>query len=162
MSPRSKTACCSCNRDTVQLPDFLDQLVDMFRLQAMAKGLDFHYQRPPDLPLYVHTDQKRLRQILINLLSNAIKYTERGSVTLTVRYRSPSAEIEVADTGPRDRRGRPYAHLRAVRARQQPGSALAARHRPGTDDHQAADPDHGRRSAGAEQHALPAAVSWCA
>ncbi|HEY4972121.1 MAG TPA: HAMP domain-containing sensor histidine kinase, partial [Steroidobacteraceae bacterium] len=30
------------NRDTVQLPEFLDQLVDMFRLQAMAKGLDFH------------------------------------------------------------------------------------------------------------------------
>jgi signal transduction histidine kinase/DNA-binding NarL/FixJ family response regulator len=88
------------HRDTVQLPEFLDQLVDMFRLQAMAKGLDFYYQRPPELPLYVHTDQKRLRQILINLLSNAIKYTERGSVTLTIRYHSPSAEIEVADTGP--------------------------------------------------------------
>ncbi|HEX2789491.1 MAG TPA: ATP-binding protein [Steroidobacteraceae bacterium] len=88
------------NRDTVQLPEFLDQLVDMFRLQAMAKGLDFYYQRPPDLPLHVHTDQKRLRQILINLLSNAIKYTERGAVTLTVRYHNPSAEIEVADTGP--------------------------------------------------------------
>ena len=87
------------NRDTVQLREFLDQLVDMFRLQAMAKGLEFHYQCPPDLPLYVHTDQKRLRQILINLLSNAIKYTERGSVSLTIRYRSPSAEIEVADTG---------------------------------------------------------------
>jgi len=87
------------NRDTVQLREFLDQLVDMFRLQAMAKGLEFHYQCPPDLPQYVHTDQKRLRQILINLLSNAIKYTERGSVSLTIRYRSPSAEIEVADTG---------------------------------------------------------------
>ena len=76
------------NRDAVQLPEFLDQLVDMFRLQAMAKGLAFYYQRPPDLPPYVHTDEKRLRQILINLLSNAIKYTERGAVTLTVRYRS--------------------------------------------------------------------------
>jgi signal transduction histidine kinase/CheY-like chemotaxis protein len=87
------------SRDTVQLDEFLNQLVDMFRLQALAKGLDFHYRRPAHLPSHVHTDQKRLRQILINLLSNAIKYTERGSVTLSVRYRSEIAEFEIADTG---------------------------------------------------------------
>ncbi len=88
------------SRDTVQLDEFLDQLVDMFRLQALAKGLDFYYRRPPHLPSHVHADQKRLRQILINLLSNAIKYTDTGSVTLSVRYRSEIAEFEVADTGP--------------------------------------------------------------
>jgi LSD1 subclass zinc finger protein len=87
------------NRDKVQLVEFLDQLVDMFRLQAAAKGINFLYQRPPHLPLYVHTDQKRLRQILINLLSNAIKYTEAGHASLIVRYRSQVAEFEVSDTG---------------------------------------------------------------
>jgi signal transduction histidine kinase/CheY-like chemotaxis protein len=87
------------NRDKVQLVEFLDQLVDMFRLQAAAKGINFQYQRPPNLPLYVHTDQKRLRQILINLLSNAIKYTEVGHASLIVRYRSQVAEFEVSDTG---------------------------------------------------------------
>ena len=87
------------NRDKVPLAEFLDQIVDMFRLQAAAKGIEFVYQRPPNLPAFVHVDQKRLRQILINLLSNAIKYTERGSATLTVRYRSQVAEFEVADTG---------------------------------------------------------------
>jgi signal transduction histidine kinase/purine-cytosine permease-like protein/DNA-binding NarL/FixJ family response regulator len=87
------------NRDKVPLVDFLDQIVDMFRLQAAAKGIDFIYTRPPNLPAFVHVDQKRLRQILINLLSNAIKYTERGSATLTVRYRSQVAEFEVSDTG---------------------------------------------------------------
>ncbi len=87
------------NRDKVQLVDFLDQLVDMFRLQAAAKGINFQYQRPPHLPQYVHTDQKRLRQILINLLSNAIKYTEAGHASLIVRYRSEVAEFEVSDTG---------------------------------------------------------------
>ena len=87
------------NRDKVPLADFLDQIVDMFRLQAAAKGIEFVYSRPPNLPAFVHVDQKRLRQILINLLSNAIKYTERGSATLTVRYRSEVAEFEISDTG---------------------------------------------------------------
>jgi signal transduction histidine kinase/CheY-like chemotaxis protein len=87
------------NRDVVQLREFLDELVDMFRLQALAKGLDFHYERSPNLPAHVHADQKRLGQILINLLSNAIKYTERGSVGLRVRYRAQVAEFEVTDTG---------------------------------------------------------------
>ena len=87
------------NRNLVHLREFLDELVDMFRLQALAKGLDFHFMRAPNLPSHVHTDQKRLGQILINLLSNAIKYTERGSVSLTVRYRAQVAEFEVTDTG---------------------------------------------------------------
>jgi signal transduction histidine kinase/DNA-binding NarL/FixJ family response regulator len=87
------------NRDKVPLVEFLDQIVDMFRLQAAARGIDFIYTRPPNLPAVVHVDQKRLRQILINLLSNAIKFTERGSATLTVRYRSQVAEFEISDTG---------------------------------------------------------------
>jgi signal transduction histidine kinase/CheY-like chemotaxis protein/purine-cytosine permease-like protein len=87
------------NRDRVPLAEFLDQIVDMFRLQAAAKGIEFLYTRPHNLPAFVHVDQKRLRQILINLLSNAIKYTERGTATLAVRYRSQVAEFEITDTG---------------------------------------------------------------
>jgi signal transduction histidine kinase/CheY-like chemotaxis protein len=87
------------NRDTLHLGEFLDQIVDMFRLHTAAKGISFHHQRPAHLPVYVHTDRKRLRQILINLLSNAVKYTEAGHASLTVRYRSQVMEFEVADTG---------------------------------------------------------------
>jgi signal transduction histidine kinase/CheY-like chemotaxis protein len=88
------------NREVVQLRVFLDELVDMFRLQALAKGLEFRYDRSAALPAYVHADQKRLGQILINLLSNAIKYTETGHVGLTIRYRGEITEFEVTDTGP--------------------------------------------------------------
>jgi signal transduction histidine kinase len=87
------------NRDVVQLDVFLDELVDMFRLQALAKGLDFQYERSPALPVHVYADKKRLGQILINLLSNAIKYTEKGFVSLKIRYRGQIAEFEVTDTG---------------------------------------------------------------
>ncbi len=85
--------------EEVRIAEFLDQIVDMFRLQAVAKGIEFLFERPRRLPAAVHTDPKRLRQILINLLSNAIKFTEAGSVTLRLRYRSEIAEIEVEDTG---------------------------------------------------------------
>ncbi|MEW6167094.1 MAG: ATP-binding protein [Pseudomonadota bacterium] len=87
-------------RDKVPLAELLDQIADMFRVQAAAKGIEFRYQRPGQLPAYVHADQKRLRQILINLLSNAVKYTQRGHVGLIVRYPSSQvAELEIVDSG---------------------------------------------------------------
>jgi signal transduction histidine kinase/DNA-binding response OmpR family regulator len=86
-------------RDEVALPEFLAQLVDMFRLQAEDKGIGFVFDAPPTMPARVHTDEHRLRQILINLLSNAIKFTPAGQVTLRVRWRTEVAEFEVIDTG---------------------------------------------------------------
>ena len=87
------------SRDKVNLPELLDQLEDMFRLQAEGKGIGFRCERVAHLPAFVHADQKRLRQILINLLSNAVKYTVRGQASLAVRYRNQVAEFEVSDTG---------------------------------------------------------------
>lgn len=87
------------NRDKVPLREFLDQLVDMFRVQAIAKGIEFRYEPAAWFPTVVHIDEKRLRQVLINLLSNAIKFTDKGHASLCVRYRSHVAEFEIADTG---------------------------------------------------------------
>ncbi len=88
------------SRDEVRLTEFLDQIVSMFRLQAAAKGIEFHFQPPDFLPPVVYADEARLRQVLINLLSNAIKFTQSGSVRFTIEYRSPVAEFRVIDTGP--------------------------------------------------------------
>ncbi len=52
----------------INIQDFLDQIVDMFRPQAQAKGIAFEHNRAASLPQYVRTDDKRLRQILVNLL----------------------------------------------------------------------------------------------
>ena len=86
-------------RDRVRLPEFLDQLVDMFQLQARTKAIDFVFTHEGRLPAVVRTDERRLRQILINLLSNAMRFTHRGQVTLRVRWRDELAEFEVTDTG---------------------------------------------------------------
>ncbi|SHL57959.1 hybrid sensor histidine kinase/response regulator [Roseibium suaedae] len=86
-------------RDRFNLQDFLTQIVDMFRLQADAKSIEFRFLPSGNLPIHVYGDEKRLRQVLINLLSNAIKWTHFGSVTLKVGYQNQVAEFSVIDTG---------------------------------------------------------------
>jgi CheY-like chemotaxis protein len=86
-------------RAPVNLHDLLEQLGDMFRLQAATRGIQFSHNRAPHLPQWVYSDEKRLRQILINLISNAIKYTPQGSASLAVHWRNPVAEFEIKDTG---------------------------------------------------------------
>jgi len=44
-------------------------------------------------------DKRRIRQILLNLLSNAIKFTDKGTVTLSVKLEYPRVMFAVIDTG---------------------------------------------------------------
>ncbi|OSQ49414.1 ATPase [Thalassospira alkalitolerans] len=81
------------------LRPFLDQIVDMFTLMAQSKGIAFDFQPISQIPSYVYTDEKRLRQVLINLLSNAIKFTHRGTVSFSIRYSNQIATFEIRDTG---------------------------------------------------------------
>jgi len=94
-----ETGALHLHRDQVDLRDFLDQLTDMFRLQASAKGISFTEERGQNLQNFVHTDEKRLRQIFINLLSNALKYTVQGEVRFEVQRRGQVTEFSVTDTG---------------------------------------------------------------
>ena len=88
------------SRDEIAIKSFLKQIVDMFSVQAAAKGIAFDVELAGDLPETVASDEKRLRQIIINLLSNAMKFTPEGRVDLTIRYRNEVAEFAIADTGP--------------------------------------------------------------
>ncbi|BAU64595.1 two-component hybrid sensor and regulator [Stanieria sp. NIES-3757] len=62
----------------------LNLIEEMLALKAESKGLQLIFERSKDLPRYIKTDDKKLRQVLINLLGNAIKFTDEGSVTLRV------------------------------------------------------------------------------
>ena len=63
----------------------LNALEDMFTLRATEKSLQLLFERAPNVPQYIRTDESKLRQALINLLSNAIKFTHEGGVTLRVK-----------------------------------------------------------------------------
>ncbi len=75
----------SLNENDFDLHHLLDDLEDMFSLKADHKGLQLTFERGPDVPQFIHTDEIKLRQVLINLLNNALKFTEEGGVTLWVR-----------------------------------------------------------------------------
>lgn len=87
-------------RNQVKLPELIDQLAQMFSLQAENKALNLYCRIHNPLPETVVADEKRLRQILINLLSNAVKYTPQGRVDFDVYYRNQVAEFRIKDTGP--------------------------------------------------------------
>ncbi|MEG3928880.1 MULTISPECIES: ATP-binding protein [unclassified Microcoleus] len=72
------------NPTKFQLSSLLNDLAEMFQLQAMDRQLQLIFDCSSETPEYVQTDQMKLRQVLINLLSNAIKFTKHGVIWLRV------------------------------------------------------------------------------
>ncbi|MEG4303019.1 PAS domain S-box protein [Microcoleus sp. D3_18a_C4] len=94
---------------TLSLSDFdlkflLISLEEMLQIKAKSKGLKLIVERDPHLPNFVHSDEKKLYQVLLNLLGNAIKFTNQGSVTLRLRSEQSDQTscrlyFEIEDTG---------------------------------------------------------------
>lgn len=86
------------------LVELLDNIVQIFNAQTKQKNLLLKLDKSTDLPKYVKGDSIRLRQVLVNLLNNAIKFTEKGSISITVKQLKISKEyttiyFSIADTG---------------------------------------------------------------
>lgn len=77
------------------LSSFLEGVVEICRIKADQKQVQFIYQPSLHLPDGIDLDEKRLRQVLINLLGNAIKFTDTGSVTLQVQTNQKVSESSV-------------------------------------------------------------------
>ena len=66
--------------EDIQFTALRDSLDRNFRHVAEAKNLPFRVRFAENLPRSLHSDPKRLQQILKNLLSNAVKFTSSGHV----------------------------------------------------------------------------------
>ncbi len=87
----------------LRLSELRDYVERTFRQGALDKDLAFDIDVEPSLPAVIHTDEKRLQQILKNLLSNAFKFTEKGKVALRVfgaksGWTRDSLQLEPSDT----------------------------------------------------------------
>ena len=84
---------------SVEIPALLNDMKQLFSIQAGSKGLSFDIEYSADGEGFVLGDELRLRQVLVNLLSNAMRYTRDGSVKLVCTDRGDSVEFSVTDTG---------------------------------------------------------------
>ena len=71
--------------EELQLSHLKSTLERAFAHEAESSGLHFSAELDPSLDGSIHTDPKRLLQVMKNLLSNAFKFTVEGSVKLRVR-----------------------------------------------------------------------------
>jgi PAS domain S-box-containing protein len=88
----------------VKLRELLVDIERMFRLKAQERGLSLKLCGVDHLPRSIHSDARKIRQVLINLLGNAMKFTEVGEITLeaeciTTVENMVELSISVSDTG---------------------------------------------------------------
>jgi len=81
----------------------LNDVVTLVITSLGEKPITFRLNINDDLPVKLHGDDLRVKQIFTNLLSNAIKYTHEGSIELSVHCTHEDdtlwMEIVVSDTG---------------------------------------------------------------
>jgi PAS domain S-box-containing protein len=86
------------SNETFLLDDVINEVTEIFSSQAAQKGLELIADIPGKIFLF--SDKRRIKQILINLVSNAVKFTNQGRITVTSTILpDEKIEISVADTG---------------------------------------------------------------
>ncbi len=87
------------------LHPLLDSVTSALAVSAADKDIELLTLVDPVLPIELHGDESRIRQILINLIGNAIKFTSDGYVLLKLKALENESDerlwirFEVHDTG---------------------------------------------------------------
>lgn len=88
--------------DKVNVSELMQAIYEMFKYQMGLKKIDFKIVIKKHVPKMVHSDKRRLMQVIINLTQNALKFTNKGSIIITVdfvRLAVDYLEFSVKDTG---------------------------------------------------------------
>lgn len=88
------------------LSSLINDLVNMIQTRADDKGLALSLDFDKNLPKILYGDEVRIKQVITNILTNAVKYTEKGSVTFTIKFKRIADEpdsiillVAIKDTG---------------------------------------------------------------
>ena len=85
---------------SLNVRELTDDITAMMAPLAAEKFLAFGAFVDNSVPEWVHTDEVRLRQILVNLVGNAIKFTDSGEVRLELSWAESRLVLLITDTGP--------------------------------------------------------------
>lgn len=82
----------------------LEEVTSLIGASAFKKGISINRELSPELPERVIGDPLRLKQILNNLVGNALKFTDKGSISISIKKlnedkNSYTILFEVSDTG---------------------------------------------------------------
>lgn len=86
------------------LPQVIDGITNLFANTARQKQIEFSSFIHDDVPVGLHGDAGRLRQVLLTLIGNAVKFTETGSVSIQTNLLHQTAtnatlRFSIHDTG---------------------------------------------------------------
>lgn len=87
------------NLEDTSVFDILTEIESLFLANAQERNLDFTINYEYPIPVVVHTDPLRVRQVLINLCGNALKFTKEGGISIHCRYQKPNIVISITDSG---------------------------------------------------------------
>jgi signal transduction histidine kinase len=89
----------SVTRTPGDLAAVIDEAIDLFRAQAIAKKLSIE-NLVAERPKTASFDHDRMIQVLANLLTNAIKFTAPGgTITVSQTLSADGLTVAVRDTG---------------------------------------------------------------
>lgn len=74
--------------------------MDVYLMHALDVTSKVKMIFAPEHPsVILHTDERRITQVLSNFLTNAVKFTQKGSITISYLVRNTDVYVSVEDTG---------------------------------------------------------------
>lgn len=88
------------NTTEFNLSDLLSSIESILTPLALEKSLEFSIQVDSLVPALLHSDHRRLQQVLLSLLQNSLKFTSTGSIMLMIDQLNPGVvRFQIQDTG---------------------------------------------------------------
>jgi two-component system phosphate regulon sensor histidine kinase PhoR len=83
------------------IQELIKDVFDSLALKAEEKQIKMGIKKGCELPLAVHADKEKIRQVLINLIDNAIKYGKQNGIVEASAYKIEGKKIlfEISDDG---------------------------------------------------------------